>query len=116
MIIVRLKNIKPGMVSSSEVKDARGRVLLGTGQAITSKHIKAFKAWGVTEVAILKAPHERFLSEKEEIPELPKKLEEEVQELFRYTDRRHPAMKELFNLHIQRKLEVSEEKGEDNGA
>ena len=46
MAIVRLKDLKPGMVLASHARDSNGRLLLTLGEEITPKHIRTFKAWG----------------------------------------------------------------------
>ena len=116
MTVVRLNNLAPGMVPAGDVKDHRGRVLLVSGVEITEKHIKSFKAWGVTEVAIQDLPHQENNSETQKHMELPDPNKPEAEKLFQYTDCQHPAIQELFKLYLQRKTEMLNLKGANNGA
>ena len=50
---VKIKLIREGMVTATEVKDRTGRILLASGKTITSKHLKVLKTWGITEINIM---------------------------------------------------------------
>jgi len=104
MLSVNLKDVRPGMIPSQDVRDRTGRVLIEAGKEITSKHMKVLKAWGVPEIKIVK---EGALEEKREGAagkvQVSNKIEKEMLELFRHADRRHPAIRELFNLCSLRK-------------
>jgi len=104
---VRIKDLKMGMILASHARDPNGRLLLPAGEEITDKHIRTLKAWGIAEVDIE--------SNKDEVSEgqpsvknrepVPTQVMEEVDELFRYTNKQHPAIKELIELCKQRKME-----------
>ena len=104
MLSVKLKDIRPGMVPAQDVKDRTGRVLIVAGNEITLKHIKVLKAWGVPEIKVREDADRdmhRVVAEKK--TQVPDKVGREMLELFRYTDRRHPAIRELFTLCSLRK-------------
>lgn len=107
MGIINLEDIQPGMILNGDIKDRSGRLLLGAGSELTTKHLKIFKAWGVTEADIQGI-------EKEEVavrataqtdPLLLEKAEAEARELFRHTDLEHPFIKELFRLFTLRMVQ-----------
>ncbi|MFV0421421.1 HDOD domain-containing protein [Oleidesulfovibrio sp.] len=49
---INVSLLKSGMILSEDVKDSNGRKLLSAGEAVTEKHLRVFKIWGVAEVAI----------------------------------------------------------------
>lgn len=109
MAIVRIKDLKPGMILASPAKDPNGRLLLTDGEEITGKHIRTFKAWGIAEVDIKGSPDEDSVTESQlsevKAQQASTPVKEEVEELFRYANRNHPAIKELVELCILRKME-----------
>lgn len=108
MANVRIKDLKQGMVLANHARDPNGRLLLSAGEEITGKLIRTFKAWGITEVDI--EGHGDGERATEGLPsvinaeQVPTEVREEVDELFRYTDRQHPAIKELVELCTLRKM------------
>ena len=108
MAKVRIKDIKQGMVLANHARDPNGRLLLSAGEEITDKLICTFKAWGITEVEIEGNGDEERVSEdpfsEVRAEQVPLQVREEVDELFRYTDRQHPAIKELVELCTLRKM------------
>ncbi len=108
MANVRIKDIKQGMVLASPARDPNGRLLLSVGEEITDKLICTFKAWGITEVEIKGNGDEERVTEdpfsEVRAEQVPLQVREEVDELFRYTDRQHPAIKELVELCTLRKM------------
>ena len=105
MTVIKLKNLKVGMVLAGDAKDLNGRVLMKSGAKITEKHLKILKSWGVTEAVVQKATKEEIedAGRKDLNPELLDKAEAEVTRFFSHADRSHPAVKELFCLCIIRK-------------
>ena len=111
MVNVKLGKLEVGMVLSQNVKDRNGRVILTVGQKIAEKHLRILKAWGVTDVAV-----ESPVNEDKVIASLGsfdagavEKVESEMKRLFRQADLRHPAVRELFNLCVARKLKAQEQ-------
>lgn len=105
MAIVKLKNLKIGMVLAGDAKDLNGRVLLKSGAKITEKNLKILKSWGVIETDVQKITKEdiKDAGSKDLNPELLDKAEAEVTRFFSHADRSHPAIKELFYLCVIRK-------------
>jgi hypothetical protein len=52
MAIVKVSNLKPGMVTKKPVLGSGDRVILGSGVTITERHIKLMKTWGVMLVDV----------------------------------------------------------------
>ncbi len=107
MPLLRIKDLKSGMIVAKRIVDKNGRLILSAGEKISSKHIRTFKAWGITEVDVDDSGGSDFgtPSLKESAPSVPDKILKEVDELFRYTDKRHPVISELVELCIVRKME-----------
>ncbi len=49
---VNVDDLKAGMLLASDLKDAKGRFLLGRGVPIEDKHIRIMKIWGITAADI----------------------------------------------------------------
>lgn len=109
MAKVRLKDLKLGMVLASHARDPNGRLLLPAGEEITDKHIRTFKAWGMAEVDVEGDKDEAGVPASQpavkKVKTVPVQVQEEVDELFRYSNREHPAIKELMELCVLRKME-----------
>jgi hypothetical protein len=103
MAKVRIKYLKLGMVLASHARDPNGRLLLPAGEEITDKHIRTLKAWGIAEVDIEGNKDEVSPLSGSKEGSVPNQVKEEVDELFRYSNRKHPAIKELVELCILRK-------------
>ena len=101
---VKIKLIREGMVTATEVKDRTGRTLLASGKTITSKHLKVLKTWGIAEVNIMSSKESPSNSEEvdKSIPVDPSIIKE-MDQLFQFTDRRHPFVNEIYNLCLTRK-------------
>ncbi|MBI5427091.1 MAG: hypothetical protein HZA02_02295 [Nitrospinae bacterium] len=108
MVKLKIAQLKPGMVLAQDVKDLNGRVLLSSGNRLSEKHVKIFKTWGITEVAIERADESMKSGEKPLSGNVDEKaiekMRQEMNSLFRHTDIKHPAIRELFNLCVTRKL------------
>ncbi len=104
MPFIRLQDIKSGMVPVEDIKDRTGRVILNAGTKISSHHIKTLKAWGITEVLISDdSKTEEDISIEEVEISAKGQLKKEMIRLFRFTDARHPFIKELFVSCLDRK-------------
>ena len=103
MAKVRIKYLKLGMVLASHARDPNGRLLLPAGEEITDKHIRTLKAWGIAEVDIEGNKDEAGQTSGKNGESVPIQVQEEVDELFRYSNRKHPAIKELVELCVLRK-------------
>ena len=106
MANIGVEYLKPGMVLNSDVKDRNGRLLLNAGVEIKGKHIHIFRTWGVAEVDIEGVTEEDVapgITEQID-PAVLQAVEAELDELFRHTDRGHPAVKEILRLCMLRKV------------
>ena len=52
MILVKIEDLKAGMILAQPVQSQQGLLLLDAGAKITKKNIRIFKSWGVNEIAI----------------------------------------------------------------
>ena len=84
---------------------------MSVGLKLNEKHLKILKAWGVTDVAVEEAvSKQEGVSLFENIdPAAVEKIEREMKGMFRHADLRHPAVRELFNLCVARKLKAQEQ-------
>lgn len=116
MAIINLDYIKPGMVLNSDVKDINGRLLMTTGTELTEKHLHILKAWGITEVDIKGMTDEDVeeIIKKDVDPFILEQAENELNKIFIYTDRTHPAIKEIFRFCAIRKAQNAEYKINQN--
>lgn len=100
MGILSLDVVRPGMILARDVKDRKGRVLLGQESEISEKHIKIFKKWGVMEVDVL-GQGEHAAPGDPEAPLDPRAYDRaraRTEELFRFANLEHPAVRELHRL------------------
>lgn len=101
---VKIKLIREGMVTATEVKDRTGRTLLPSGKTLTSKHLKVLKTWGITEINIVSPKGSSSGTEpSEKNMSVDPSIVKEMDKLFQFTDRRHPVVSEFYNLCLTRK-------------
>lgn len=107
MAVLPIDKLSAGMQISEDVVSPQGMLICKAGQSISEKHLKAFKAWGVTEVRVHGG---EAISEAGETSgaaaERSSKSEivEEASRLFSRTDMNDPVIAELFQLVTDRKL------------
>lgn len=92
-MIVPMEELKTGMILLKEVRDMSGRLLLGKGEAVADRHLRIFRAWGVTEADVqepAQAPQEEAPASRKE-PE----FDPRILALFKHADLDHPFMKQL---------------------
>ena len=105
MYAVPTDKLKPGKILAEEVRDINGRLLLARGNEIGDNHIRIFKIWGVSEVAV-EGPNqggEKF--DPDLNPEMYEQVKSHVKNLFRHTDLEDPIIKKVFNLAVQFRCE-----------
>lgn len=98
---VRTRQLKLGMILADDVRDVKGRLLLVKGKPIGPDHIRIFKIWGISQVQILGAQGENDAPAAAAVD--PGRLEavrRETEFVFRYTERDHPAIREIFRLAV----------------
>jgi hypothetical protein len=105
---IKIKFVKKGMVTATEVKDRMGRTLLASDEPLTLKNLRTLKAWGITEINVKSSEESENVS-KEENPvtlKAPPEVIKEQEALFKYADRRHPAVSELYDVCLARKVQM----------
>jgi HD-like signal output (HDOD) protein len=107
MSTVAVNQLKEGMVSSDEVRDINGRLLLGAGIEIKATHINVFKKWGVAAVSIDGQNNSPKVAETDIDPELFERASENVKDIFRHVDLSHPFIKELFRLSVLHRIKTN---------
>jgi putative nucleotidyltransferase with HDIG domain len=101
MVAVRTKHLKAGMLLADDVRDIKGRLLMTKGKPIGPEHIRIFKIWGIPQVQILGPQEENEASAAAPLdPERLAAVRTETEFVFRYTDRDHPAIREIFTLAV----------------
>ena len=107
MGILSINDLEPGLTLQSDVRDRSGRVLLRAGAIIDPKHLKIFKAWGVTEVTVIETDEgngpEASQNPLEKIDStLLEAATRRAGELFFHCDCSHPAINALYNQTVLR--------------
>jgi len=105
MGIINITSLRAGMMLAEDVRDRNGRFLASGGTALTDRHIKILKMWGVIEANIRGVTKEE--AESDRIVDLdPTALEASetiTRSRFALNDLDHPAVRELFRLCVARK-------------
>ncbi len=105
---IKINDLQLGMELDEPVRNLQGKVLFDAGSAITEKHVKALKAWGVTEVQIVDfSARDTALpgdvkDEEETEAKQGSMIEARVQDLFKMTDCEDPVIQELYRLALAR--------------
>jgi hypothetical protein len=107
MAVVHIDNLAPGMVLRSNVCDRSGRLLLPAGNTLNEKHLVIFRTWGVFEADVggddaNETPQPMYSEELD--PDLLAAAEKDMARLFSGNDPQHPAIRELMQLCIVRKV------------
>lgn len=108
MKTIKIKFVRKGMVTATEVKDRMGRTLLAADKALTLNKLKTLKAWGITEINVKNPEEPENVPKEEELATVkaPPEIIEEQATLFKYADRRHPAVAELYEVCLARKVQM----------
>lgn len=93
-----LDQLAVGMVLAEPLKNVNGSVMLPPGSAITEKHIRAMRMWGVLDIDI---QGEAAPTANERMPPANAsdlaKAQAELQSFFAFADLDNPVMAEIFN-------------------
>ena len=105
MSMVPLDNLEPGMTLATNVLDKSGRLLLGEGVVLESKHLFIFRTWGVVEADIVGVGG----ADANVLPDniTQEKLDQAkntLLPLYCHADLEHPAICELLRLAVLRKV------------
>jgi hypothetical protein len=102
--VVKLADIRPGMVLAQDARDDNGRLLLRQGQAVSEHALRIFRMWGVDELDV--EGTEPSSAEPAVDPAVETTIlaqaRAQSEELFRHTNRRHPMITELHRLSSER--------------
>jgi len=106
MTLIRISNIKPGQIVAADVKDRSGRTLLAANSELTADNIKIIKSWGVVEIDVIGDVNEIDINaDLPKInPEQLQAIELELSKRFRFLNKSHPFINELFEICLRRKL------------
>lgn len=101
---VNVDDLKCGMVLATDLKDSRGRFLLGQGTVIAEKHLRIMKMWGVTGVDIEGANRDQWERESLEQfePTVLEKAGELADRVLYNSVKRHDGLRELRRLCVLR--------------
>ncbi len=106
---INVSDLQTDMELASDVKNMNDHLLFPVGTRINEKHLRTLKAWGIIEVDVVGISREdvsqRAIAALD--PEILAAAEAHVAPLFRYTDRRHSLISELFRLCVLRKAHPS---------
>lgn len=105
MNIARGKLVE-GMVTTSDVMDPNGRLLVPLGTALTQRHLKAFNVWGIEVVSVEGAEGE---SDSGPVDSLE---EERIRARFVHFEDDDPFGTELLSAILKRAGGVDREAGE----
>ncbi len=114
MGVIRVNDLKDGMVLACEVSNKHGNILLEKGDTLSEKHIMLLKSWGITEAGI--EGFDKDQVEKRERESLSTavvaSIEEDLKNLFcDFGD--NPLMNELYRVvkkfNVKQKIEQSSE-------
>lgn len=106
MGLLNINDLEIGMELAEQVSNFGGMVLLKAGANITETHLKAFKAWGITEANIkgvdqedLDDPALAVIDEQTQ-----ERIEKELSYIFQKTDAENPIVEEIYRLVKKRRL------------
>lgn len=94
-MIVPMAELQTGMILLREVRDMSGRLLLGKGEAITDRHLRIFRAWGVAEADVQEPKLPDTPVEEAPPQEVEPTFDPRIRALFKHADLTHPFMKQL---------------------
>lgn len=114
MALIRISKVKPGQVVAVDVKDRSGRILLKADSVLTEENIKIIKSWGVVEIDVNGDLAEAALDDEMMTvqPEELQQIELGLSQRFRFLNRSHPFIGELYEICLERRLK---ERGLTNG-
>ena len=110
----RLDDLKPGMKLSADLLETGGRLLLPAGTELTDRHLRYFQMWGVLEAEIEGQEGETAPPAPVD-PAVQAAVEARLADLFRHTDRNHPAVAQVFSHCVAREICRSAGGGADVG-
>ena len=106
MGILHIDDLEEGLALAEDVLSPQGMKIAGTGDKVTAKHLKAFKAWGITEVNVQGSGEDEAPPDDEEVPKaVPQQMMvKEIDRLLKKTNRNDPVIEELYNLALKKAM------------
>jgi hypothetical protein len=103
MGIFHIDEIKTGLTLAEDVLTPQGMKIASKESEITDRHLKAFKAWGITEVSIQgqKTPERRIGKRRLSCGLDCQVAVEEIDRIFSKTDRAHPVISALYETVVK---------------
>lgn len=104
MAVIKVNNAQQGQILKTDVNDRSGRVLLRAGSELSDRYIKMFKSWGVVDIEVLgdvRSDDEISFKYHDLDESFLEDLETDLNHRFRFTNRAHPLIKELYQQAIQ---------------
>jgi hypothetical protein len=103
MGILHINEIKAGLMLDEDVLTPQGMKIASKGNEVTDRHLKAFKAWGITEVSIQgqKTPNKRIGKRRLACNLDCQVAVEEIDRIFSKTDRSHPVISALYETVVK---------------
>ncbi len=101
-VSVAVDDLAEGMILAADVHDAQGRLLVPHGTALTERHLRAFRLWGVFSVGVRGQGDESDNALPPISPAALAEAEAYVGARFRNHDRQHPLIGALMATAVQR--------------
>ena len=107
---IKVENLEHGMILTKDVKNHFDVVVLRGESIVTEKSLRILKMWGISEVEVQGIAEEDIIAMtfEQTNPGIFKDTEEYVSNLFKHTDKNHPAIKELFQQCVLRIIKEGE--------
>lgn len=100
MAKIKSKQVLPGMVLSSDVHDASGRLLIKKGAVVDEKHLKVLSTWGVAGVEV-ESDDDVDVAVATEIPdEFIEQASKQLRANLIHNDLEHELIKEVFDIAV----------------
>jgi hypothetical protein len=109
--MVPVDDLHAGMVLSEDVHDAQGRLLMPRGTALTDRHLRAFRLWGILGVRIRGDEAEDTGSRPAISATILAEAERQVRHRLRHNQLDQPLIAELLGaaiLRLARRLQAEE--------
>ncbi len=105
-VITKLDEIPAGAKLAKDVVDVKGRLLLGAGTAIESRHLRILQTWSIQSVVIAEDIDHVEALPCSKNPSEVMSLESEIEAKFVLNDPEHPMVRRLMLL-AQREANIN---------
>lgn len=104
MGVLHVDEVKVGQTLGEDIQTPQGMKIASKGNQVSERHLKAFKAWGVTKVLIQGTISAEDGIEKEEVAcDLGCQASIElIDHIFSKTDKSNPFIYELYEVVVKR--------------